>query len=131
MNTNQPNGSNFPNRTPAPARSPSPNPTSPTSMYESTGDAVPPSTGSASAIIFGCMGLAALVIAVGIWKMMSSSGSPQPAQAMVNPWVEQQKIMREALDMAKEAQQMQRQHLQQMQEEMMEAEGYYDQESYD
>jgi hypothetical protein len=75
------------------------------------------------------VGVGLLVVGLGFFLGGSSGSSPASANAVpaapaTNYFTEQQKLMREAMDMAKEAQQLQRERMDNLRREMeMEREG--------
>lgn len=116
---------------------PTPSPTNPATRPTMTPGSVYPQAEhfaqpnparSNQAVMVGgiAVGVGLLVVGLGFFLGGSSGSSPASANAVpaTNYFTEQQKLMREAMDMAKEAQQLQRERMDNLRREMeMEREG--------
>ncbi len=88
----------------------------------------PPKTGGSTRLVLGLAGAALALAAIGLVRSYFFPGKPSgPAAATAAPaptfFTTQQQMMREALDMAKEARQMQREHMETMRRAMEESYG--------
>jgi hypothetical protein len=94
---------------------------------------VPVATG-VSKLMVGVIAGSVLLVMFGVGKMIfGEPAPPKPKVQVQSIWSEQQSIMRDAMKMAREAQQMQKENMARMQAAMEEAEygGYYEESAVD